>query len=81
MPEPAPVTPQPASPMLTLVPAAANGVPFPAALPVESRTPGLTAGDRKVSFSDIAQQLAARLKNASARRRHCPNTAGALAHR
>jgi signal transduction histidine kinase len=50
--------------MLSIVPASANVVPFPAALPAESRTPGLTAGDRK-AFSDIAQQLAARLKSAA----------------
>jgi signal transduction histidine kinase len=64
MAEPAPVTPPSAGPMLSIVPASANVVPFPAASPAEARTPGLTAGDRK-AFSDIAQQLAARLKSAA----------------
>ena len=59
------VTPPSAGPMLSVVPASANVVPFfPATSPAEIRTPGLTAGDRK-AFSDIAQQLAARLKKAA----------------
>ena len=57
--------PEPNRPTLSLVPASANVVPFPATLPAaEPRTPGLNAGERK-AFSDIAQQLAARLKNAA----------------
>jgi signal transduction histidine kinase len=65
IPEPLTTPPEPNRPTLSLVPPSANVVPFPAALPaVEPRTPGLNAGERK-AFSDIAQQLAARLKNAA----------------
>jgi signal transduction histidine kinase len=71
MAEPTPVTPPSAGPMLSIVPASANVVPFPAASPAEARTPGLTAGDRK-AFSDIAQQLAARLKNAAPKEDFAP---------
>jgi signal transduction histidine kinase len=51
-----------ARPILSVAPPAANVVPFPAAIsPLEQRPPGLTEGDRR-AFSDIAQQLAARLR-------------------
>ncbi|MGZ5863845.1 MAG: sensor histidine kinase [Xanthobacteraceae bacterium] len=57
------ITPEPFRPALSIVPPGANIVRFPAALPtVEQRTPSLSAGERK-AFSDIAQQLSARLRS------------------
>jgi signal transduction histidine kinase len=63
--EPAPALPDALPPALSVVPSSANVVPFPAAASSEQRSPGLSDGDRR-AFSDIAQQLAARLR-ASAR--------------